>query len=93
MKSYENLVVEIGDDFVAQITLNRPGNLNTFNIPLARELHQALLELDLESRARVILIKGAGKAFCAGIDISDFAGKSVKEYREWIDYMEPPWLP
>ena len=32
--SYENIIVEIGDDFVAEITLNRPSSLNTFNIPL-----------------------------------------------------------
>lgn len=63
--SYENIIVEIGDDFVAEITLNRPDSLNTFNIPLARELNQALKELDSENKARVIILKGAGKAFCA----------------------------
>lgn len=90
--NYENLVVEIGEDFVAEVTLNRPKSLNTFNIPLATELNQALLALDSEKRARVILLKGAGKAFCAGIDISDFANKSVKEYREWIECMENPLI-
>jgi enoyl-CoA hydratase/carnithine racemase len=44
--SYENLLTEIGDDFVADITLNRPDQLNTFNTPLAGELVQALEELD-----------------------------------------------
>ncbi|MBN2438195.1 MAG: enoyl-CoA hydratase/isomerase family protein [Deltaproteobacteria bacterium] len=88
--SYENIIVEIGDDFVAEIALNRPGSLNAFNIPLARELHQAFQELDAENRARVIILKGAGKAFCAGIDISDFSNKSVMEYRDWIECMEAP---
>jgi len=88
--SNENIIVTIGDDFVAEITLNRPNNLNTFNVPLATELSQALHKLDSEKRARVILIKGAGKAFCAGIDVSDFFGKSVKEYRNWIECMENP---
>lgn len=45
---YENLILEIGDNFVAGITLNRPNNLNTFNVPLAKELSQALLELGSE---------------------------------------------
>ena len=36
--TYENLIVEIGDDFVGEITLNRPEQLNTFNTPLAGEL-------------------------------------------------------
>ena len=88
--SYENIIVEIGDDFVAEITLNRPGSLNTFNIPLAKELNQALQELDSENQARVIILKGAGKTFCAGIDIKDFSNKSVIEYRDWIVCMENP---
>lgn len=88
--SYKNIIVETGDDFVAEITLNRPDNLNTFTIPLATELSQALQELDSEKEVRVIIIKGAGKAFCAGIDVSDFFDKSVMEYRDWIDCMENP---
>ena len=48
------------------------------------------MELDADNRVRVILLKGAGKAFCAGIDISDFKGKSVMEYRNWIECMETP---
>jgi len=87
---YKNIIVEIGDDYVAEITLNRPDNLNTFNIPLAVELSQALRELDLETQVRVIIIKGAGRAFCAGIDVSDFSGKSTMEYREWVECMENP---
>jgi enoyl-CoA hydratase/carnithine racemase len=87
---YANIIVEIGDDFVAEITLNRPESLNTFNVPLARELNQALQELDSEDRARVIIIKGAGKAFCAGIDVADFSNKSAMEYRDWVECMENP---
>ena len=89
---YESIIVETGDDFVAEITLNRPNNLNTFNFSLATELSQALHELDSDPKVRVIIIKGAGKAFCAGIDVSDFFGKSVMEYRDWIDGMEHPLI-
>jgi enoyl-CoA hydratase/carnithine racemase len=88
--NYESIEVEIGDDFVALITLDRPKNLNTFNMSLAKELSRALEELDAEKRVRVIIIKGNGKAFCAGIDVSDFFGKSAMEYRDWIDCMENP---
>lgn len=90
--SYENITVEIGDDFVAEITLNRPSSLNTFNIPLAKELSQALQELDSENQVRVIILKGAGKAFCAGIDVSGFSDKSATEYRDWIECMETPLI-
>ena len=87
---YKNIIVEPGDDYIAEITLNRPDNLNTFNIPLAVELSQAFRELDSETQVRVIILKGAGRAFCAGIDVSDFSNKSTREYREWVECMENP---
>jgi enoyl-CoA hydratase/carnithine racemase len=88
--SYKNIVIEIGKDFVAAITLNRPNNLNAFNLPLAKELNHALQELDNENRVRVIILKGAGKAFCAGIDISDFSERNAMELKEWGECMEAP---
>ena len=88
--NYEHLIIEIGNDSVAEITLNRPAQLNTFNTPLAIELAQVLNELDSESRARVIILKGAGKAFCAGIDVSEFFDKTAMEYRAWTERMERP---
>jgi len=90
MMDYQNVQLIIGSDYVAEIVLNRPQNLNTFNIPLAQELNQALLEADRDSRVRVIIVKGAGKAFCAGIDVSFIPDKSVMEYRQWIECMEHP---
>ena len=39
---------------------------------------------------RVIILKGAGKAFCAGIDVSEFSGKTASQYRDWIECMENP---
>ncbi len=87
---YEHLIVEIGDDFVASITLNRPQQLNTFTTPLATELDQALKELDADRRVRVVIVKGAGKNFCAGIDVGELAGKTAMEYRAWIQRMENP---
>lgn len=90
--SYESIIVETVDDFVATITLNRPDNLNTFNFPLAKELDSALWELDSNKQVRVIIVKGAGKAFCAGIDVGDFSGKTAMEYRDWIECMENPLI-
>jgi enoyl-CoA hydratase/carnithine racemase len=90
--NYENIIVGIGDDFVAEITLNRPNSLNTFTIPLAMELDHALTELDSDNQARVIILKGAGKAFSAGIDVSDFSHKNAMEYRAWVECMEKPLI-
>ena len=88
----EHLIIETGDNFVGSITLNRPDNLNTFNTPMAGELVEALLEMDADEAVRVIIIKGAGKAFCAGIDVNELADKTTMEYRAWIEHMERPLL-
>lgn len=86
----EAILLEMGTDFVAEITLNRPGQLNTFDHALAGGLLRALEAADKDPRARVVLLRGAGKAFCAGIDISAFSGKTAFEYRQWIEDMEAP---
>ncbi len=75
-------------DKIGTITLNRPEHMNTFSTPLARELNQALLKLDDDPDVQVIVITGAGRAFCAGIDLSEYAGKSHAEYRRWVTRME-----
>jgi enoyl-CoA hydratase/carnithine racemase len=84
---YETIVVE-RKDRVGIITLNRPDHMNTFSTALARELNIALDELEKEGHIRVVVIKGAGKSFCAGIDLAEFSGKTLLEYREWIGWME-----
>ena len=89
---YEKVIVKIGQKYVAEIILNRPENLNTFDSIMAKELYDALLELDAEKKVRVVLLKGAGKSFCAGIDVNELAGKTTMEYREWIERMERPLL-
>jgi len=88
--NYEKLIVEIDQKYVAEITLNRPENLNTFDSPMAEELYDALLKLDADKNVRVLLLKGAGKAFCAGIDVNELPDKTAMDYREWIERMERP---
>ena len=85
--SYKTVIVE-QENHVGVITLNRPDQLNTFSTEMGRELNQAFVELDNEKKVRVIVVKGAGKAFSTGIDVSEFFGKSLKEYREWVGLME-----
>jgi enoyl-CoA hydratase/carnithine racemase len=88
--NYEKVIVEIGEKYVAEITLNRPDNLNSLDSQMAAELCDALSALDADPNVRVILLKGAGKAFCAGIDVNELAGKSTVEYRDWVERMERP---
>ncbi len=87
---FETLIVEAGQGYVAEITLNRPKNLNTFNSPMAEELSRALLQLDADKDVRVVLVKGSGDAFCAGIDVNELGDQTATEYRHWIDRMERP---
>ena len=69
---YENVIYQVKDG-IATITLNRPDAYNALNLALARELFHATLEADEDRAVRCILITGAGKAFCAGGDVKDFA--------------------
>jgi 2-(1,2-epoxy-1,2-dihydrophenyl)acetyl-CoA isomerase len=68
--SHEFIVVEIGAG-VMSITLNRPDVLNSFNGQMARELRGALEDARADKTVRAVLITGAGRAFCAGQDLSD----------------------
>lgn len=56
---------------VMTITLNRPSVLNSFNTPMARELRAALDESRADKTVRAVMITGAGRAFCAGQDLSE----------------------
>jgi enoyl-CoA hydratase/carnithine racemase len=56
---------------VAVITLNRPERLNTISAVMLAELSATLLEADQDPETRVIVITGAGRGFCAGLDLDE----------------------
>ena len=84
--TYSSLTVETGADYVSEITLDRPENLNTFDRSLAGELDQALRTLDAQPDTRVIIIKGAGRAFCAGIGRSEERRVGKECRSRWSPY-------
>ena len=53
------------------ITLNRPEKLNAFNPEMHRELRAALERAADEAQIRVVILTGAGRAFCAGQDLAE----------------------
>jgi enoyl-CoA hydratase len=66
------------DDAVATLTLNRPERLNTITRDLIADFHDAFGEALANDDARVIRLRGAGRAFCAGYDI-DWGAESMQE--------------
>lgn len=81
---YEHLVYEVDDEHVCWLTLNRPEKLNAMNLRLIAELHAGLLRADRDEEANVVVIRGAGRGFCAGHDLDEDAAEdrsSIYEYR------------
>ena len=58
------------DDGIATITLDRPDQLNAYNARMRLELEALLDETDGDDDVRVVIVTGAGRAFCAGADLS-----------------------
>lgn len=67
--SYESLIYE-DIDHVARITLNRPEKLNALSVGLQIELIQAAKQAEADPSIHAVIIRGAGRAFCAGYDIT-----------------------
>jgi enoyl-CoA hydratase len=64
---------------VTLLTLNRPDRLNAMHAGLVQELHEALHQVHLDASCRIVILTGAGRAFCAGLDLTG--------------YGDPPTLP
>ena len=68
--TYETITLEKKGD-IATITLNRPEKLNALNPKMAEELLDVFNVVAQDNDARVVIITGAGRAFCAGADIQE----------------------
>jgi enoyl-CoA hydratase/carnithine racemase len=63
---------------VATLTLNRPDRLNAISMPMLDRLSELLVQCDRDPDVRVIVLTGAGRGFCSGLDLKDLAaGKSI----------------
>ncbi|TGD87902.1 enoyl-CoA hydratase/isomerase family protein [Mycolicibacterium sp. CH28] len=89
--SDEDLVlVDLDDDGIATVTLNRPHAANAMDVSFLIALHRAFLRCHRDPAVRVVVLKAAGRHFCTGGDIRDFLAHSaqlpahIKEVSTWL---------
>jgi enoyl-CoA hydratase/carnithine racemase len=68
--TFETISWDVDDDGVATLTLDRPDALNAFTVTMANELEQVFREDAMDDAVRAVVVTGAGRAFCAGMDLS-----------------------
>ena len=88
--AFETILCETSEE-VLTITLNRPEKLNAFTREMARELIEAFDQADADDAVRAVVMTGAGRAFCAGADLS--AGWATFDRLARRDPRAPPTLP
>jgi enoyl-CoA hydratase/carnithine racemase len=76
---FETILVDVADG-VATVTLNRPEKMNAWNATMGRELPAAMRALDGDDAVRAVVLTGAGRAFCAGADLTSGGGASFSRY-------------
>ena len=70
------------DAGVLSLTLNRPDKRNALSAELIEELHRALERADLDGETRVVVLRGAGKDFCAGADLDELLASADRDVAE-----------
>jgi 2-(1,2-epoxy-1,2-dihydrophenyl)acetyl-CoA isomerase len=89
--AYETIVFEVNEG-IARLTLNRPERLNSFNTQMHQEVRAALGTLKAPA-ARVLVLTGAGRGFCAGQDLNDRAVAPGSASPDLADSIERHYKP
>ena len=91
---FETLLFELRDDGIGILTLNRPEKLNAMNFQMIEDLHHIFDNLMVNLDCRVLILKGAGRAFCAGLDLRESTVLQSKrkppELKEKFYYIRAP---
>lgn len=85
---FQTLLLEV-DGALATVTLNRADTLNAIDVAMARDLQSAAQWLEPRQDIRVVLLRAAGKAFCAGGDIGMFTGEPAQVRGTLLDLFTP----
>jgi len=83
----EQIIAEVQDEILT-VTLNRPDRMNAWTATMGRELMEAFDRADADDGIRVVIVTGAGRAFCAGADLE--RGGETFDYRAREDAPEVP---
>lgn len=89
---YHSILFEL-EDGIARLTLNRPDKLNSFTQTMHEELRHALARVHADKGARVLLLTGAGRGFCAGQDLSERAPGASAAPLDLADTVEKNYTP
>lgn len=88
--AYEELLYDVSD-YIATITFNRPQQLNTFSDTMLREVTEAVRAARYDDNVRAIVLTGAGRAFCAGADVTEIPEDGRVIYDEPYLSTYPQW--
>lgn len=97
MTDYQTLLIDSPAEYVRRITLNRPEKRNAINNDMRRELFDALHAFDRDPAVRVTVIRGAGKCFSSGYDLSDDLANNQPYYTAqgdggWSRHVADGWM-
>lgn len=88
--TYETLIYE-QRNAIAWVTLNRPDVLNAYNLRMRDELYEVLSAVRDDSELRVLVLRGAGRAFCAGADLTEFGSAPSPTAARRIRFARDVW--
>ncbi|MYA07411.1 MAG: enoyl-CoA hydratase/isomerase family protein [Holophagales bacterium] len=89
MTATDDPVFSTREEGVAEIVLNRPARRNAVTGPLAQRLHEEIVAATEDDEVAVLLIRGAGGAFCSGLDLGEFRADPPPD---WMPAFSDLWL-
>jgi 2-(1,2-epoxy-1,2-dihydrophenyl)acetyl-CoA isomerase len=81
---YTRLILE-KEGYIATVTLNRPESGNSFDFRIMEEIDEVFRELDRDDNIRAVILTGAGKYFCTGVDLKIFADSEAEVSKDELE--------
>lgn len=85
---YETIRVEVSDEGIVHIILNRPRVLNAINIMMMKEVNEVLRSLERDPQTRCFVLSGEGRSFSAGFDLKESAAAGDRTTQDWRYMLE-----